>query len=94
LGVDVAETPLTWHRDIQGAARGVVLMETSVAAVRKLPVREAAAFLGLSKSYLDKKRLDGGGPPYLKLGRRVLYDVADLEVWAANHKRLHTSESP
>ena len=67
-------------------------MEASVAAIRKLPVREAAAFLGVSKSYFDKKRLDGGGPAYLKLGRRVLYDLADLEIWAASRKRRHTSE--
>ncbi len=67
-------------------------MEESVAANRKLHVLEAAAFLGLSKSYLDKKRLDGGGPAYLKLGRRVVYDLADLEIWAASRKRQHTSE--
>ena len=29
----------------------------------------------------------------MKLGRRVLYDLRDLEAWAAERKRNHTSES-
>jgi predicted DNA-binding transcriptional regulator AlpA len=59
---------------------------------RKLKVQEAARFLGLSVSTLNKLRLSGNGPPYMKLGRRVLYDLRDLEAWAAERKRNHTSE--
>jgi excisionase family DNA binding protein len=59
---------------------------------RKLSVQEAANFLGLSVSTLNKLRLTGTGPPYMKLGRRVLYDLHDLEAWAASRKRSHTSE--
>jgi len=58
----------------------------------KLNVSEAATSLGVSKSWLDKKRLDGGGPEYHKFGRRVLYDVNDIQLWAARNKRRHTSE--
>jgi hypothetical protein len=57
----------------------------------KLSVRDAAAHLNVSKSWLDKRRLDGNGPRYLKMGRRVAYDVADLELFAASMKRQHTS---
>jgi hypothetical protein len=39
---------------------------------RFLTVREAAAHLKLSKSLLDKLRLTGGGPAYLKLARAAL----------------------
>jgi predicted DNA-binding transcriptional regulator AlpA len=60
---------------------------------RKLSVQEAAHFLGLSVSTLNKLRLTGAGPPYMKLGRRVLYDLRDLEEWAASRKRNHTSDS-
>jgi predicted DNA-binding transcriptional regulator AlpA len=60
---------------------------------RKLTVRETAAYLSVSKSWLDKRRLDGNGPAYLKLGRRVVYDIIDLENWAASNRRRHTSES-
>lgn len=60
---------------------------------RKLSVVEAARHLGLSKSLLDKLRLTGGGPAYLKLGpRRVVYDLADLEQWATERRRRSTSE--
>jgi excisionase family DNA binding protein len=58
---------------------------------RKLNVREAAAYLGLSPSTLNKLRL-ASGPRYLKLGRRVLYDLRELEAWAAKNTRDHTSQ--
>ena len=60
---------------------------------RKLPVSEAAQFTGLSKSTLDKLRVSGGGPIYLQLGRRVLYDVADLEAWLISKRRSSTSDN-
>jgi predicted DNA-binding transcriptional regulator AlpA len=61
---------------------------------RLLSVPEAARSLGLSASTLNKLRLSGDGPLYMKLGRRVLYDLRDLEAWARERKRSHTSESP
>jgi len=67
-------------------------MQKIDAPTRKLPVQEAANFLGLSKSWLDKRRLFGGGPHYLKLGRRVVYDLRDLENWAIGKKRRNTSQ--
>ncbi len=69
-------------------------MEKIDSPTRKLAVPEAARFLGLSKSWLDKRRLEGGdGPAYLKLGRRVVYDLKDLEKWASSNRRKHTSET-
>jgi predicted DNA-binding transcriptional regulator AlpA len=68
------------------------LMPTVELSNRKLSVRETAAYLCVSKSWLDKRRLDGNGPTYLKLGRRVVYDLSDLESWAASNRRHHTSE--
>lgn len=58
---------------------------------RKLCVREAARYLGVSKSLLDKRRLTGSGPEYMKIGRRVTYDLRDLEAYAASAKRKNTS---
>ena len=53
----------------------------------------AASFLGLSISTLAKMRLRGDGPPFAKLGKRVvLYDLKDLEDWVENRKRQSTSE--
>lgn len=43
----------------------------------------ASAYTGLSRSTLEKLRVFGGGPPYLKLGRAVRYRPADLDSWLA-----------
>jgi hypothetical protein len=57
----------------------------------KMLVAEAAAFLRCSKSFLNKKRLDGSGPPFIKLGKKILYDQKDLELWTASKKRQRTA---
>lgn len=49
--------------------------------------------LGLTRRALQNMRWRGGGPRYVKLGRRVLYDRADLEAWIQQNKRGDTSES-
>ena len=62
-------------------------------ARRLLSVREAAAYLGVSKSWLDKQRLVGGFVRYVKIGRRVGYDIVDLDAAAQKAKRRSTSEA-
>ncbi len=54
--------------------------------------RRAAELLGMSRRTLEKWRGEGSGPPFLKLGRRVLYSVADLEAWVRSRRRQSTSE--
>jgi predicted DNA-binding transcriptional regulator AlpA len=53
---------------------------------------EAADYLGLSASTMEKMRLRGNGPRYAKLGRLVVYAIADLEAWVDTRKRLSTLE--
>ena len=53
----------------------------------------AAARLGLSKSTLAKLRMRGDGPRFVKFGRAVRYDPADLDEFAASRRRLSTSDS-
>lgn len=52
--------------------------------------KQAAAYLGLSKSTLDKLRCFGGGPRFYKFGRAVIYDVTDLDAWKAERSRSST----
>lgn len=59
---------------------------------RKLRTREAAAYTGLAKSTLEKLRVRGGGAPYMRVGRVVVYDQDDLDRWLAAHKRRSTSD--
>jgi len=42
---------------------------------------QAAAHLGLSKSTLEKMRIEGRGPRYLKLGGRCFYRRSDLDAY-------------
>jgi hypothetical protein len=58
---------------------------------RRVGTQEAAAYCRLSPRTLEKWRLLGGGPPFLKLGRRVLYDLRDLDHWLAECRRSSTS---
>jgi predicted DNA-binding transcriptional regulator AlpA len=67
-----------------------IIMKTLETSARKLRVTEAAAFLSVSKSWLDKKRITGDGPAYIKAGRRVVYDLSDLDAWAASNRRHRT----
>ncbi len=60
-----------------------------------LPINtaEAAKRLGLAKSTLDKARLTGTGPPYVRvLGGRIRYRPADLEAWLEARLVHSTSE--
>lgn len=52
---------------------------------------DAARYLGISKSMLEKLRLTGEGPRFAKLGKVVVYDVADLDAWIEARKRTSTS---
>jgi excisionase family DNA binding protein len=58
-----------------------------------LTPKEAAACLRVSRSYLDKLRVYGGGPKFLRFGtRKILYRKSDLDLWAAARCFGSTSE--
>ncbi|WP_247713158.1 helix-turn-helix transcriptional regulator [Qipengyuania polymorpha] len=52
---------------------------------------EAARYLGVSESLLEKLRVAGDGPLYSKIGRAVLYRKASLDSWIVEQERRHTS---
>lgn len=56
-----------------------ITVATEVA--NRMRTADAAAYLGLSVSTLDKHRSSGTGPRYLKLGGRVFYRRADLDAY-------------
>ena len=53
----------------------------------------AARLVGLSESTLAKLRLNGNGPIYCKLGRRVVYRPVDLEQWLQSRTARDTSDA-
>jgi predicted DNA-binding transcriptional regulator AlpA len=53
----------------------------------------AAKYVGLAESTLEKYRLTGGGPRFVRLGVRAIgYDVQDLDAWIDAQKRSSTSD--
>jgi len=58
----------------------------------RLRTKDAASYIGLSKSTLEKMRVTGGGPVYSALGRTVVYEVGDLDAFVEARKRHSTSE--
>ena len=63
-----------------------------ILAPQRLRTREAAAYLGLSPRTLESWRVRGCGPPFLKLGGTVQYDIGDLEQYVADNRRRSTSD--
>jgi excisionase family DNA binding protein len=53
---------------------------------------EAASYLRLAKPTLEKLRLTGKGPRFLKLGRAVRYERKSLNDWIAARSVASTSE--
>ena len=53
---------------------------------------EAAKLLRHTERTLEKWRVRGEGPPFLKIGRRVLYDRAAVIAWARSRQRTSTSD--
>ena len=52
----------------------------------------AADILDVSESYLNKLRMSGGGPDYVKFNGRVKYVLPKLVPWALAHLRRSTSD--
>ena len=56
--------------------------ERTFPARRILRTQDAAAYVGLSPSTIEKMRCYGGGPKFIRLGGRAIgYDIADLDRW-------------
>lgn len=63
---------------------------------RLIRVREAAEYLGVSASHLNKLRCWGGGPEFIRIGVNrgaIRYRVADLRTWVESKRRRSTSDA-
>jgi predicted DNA-binding transcriptional regulator AlpA len=62
-------------------------------AQRCLRTPDAAVYVGLSPSTLEKLRLNGNGPVYQKAGPKiVVYRLEDLDAWLSARRRRSTSD--
>ena len=55
---------------------------------------DAQAYTKFAASTLEKYRTYGGGPPFAKRGRKVLYRRSDVDAWLAETVVASTSELP
>ena len=51
-----------------------------------LTSRQAAEYLGLTKRFLERRRLVRQGPPFVRISKRcVRYRRSDLDEWIQKH---------
>ena len=61
---------------------------------RLLSEKKAAEIIGLSEAWFQRKRWQGGGIPYVKIGRAVRYRESDLTAFIDAHAGIQsTSQS-
>jgi predicted DNA-binding transcriptional regulator AlpA len=53
---------------------------------------DTAARLSMKPQTLAKMRWSGDSPPFVKIGRRVFYDDAEVDTWIALRRRRSTSD--
>lgn len=76
---ETAVVPINRHARRSQAA-GAELLPTGLSPA--LDTAQAAAYTGLAEKTLEGLRSKGGGPRFLRYGRKaVRYLVADLDAW-------------
>lgn len=84
--------PKVSQGESQQSGVGNILAATPKGFSRRLHRKQAAEFLGVSLSWLDKARISGLGPVFVTMGGRVLYDSRDLEAFIDGNRHISTSE--
>ena len=57
-----------------------------------LTTEQAAWLLGISRKTLERMRVEGRGPKFVKIGRCVRYRQHDLLTWISTNTHQSTSE--
>ncbi len=66
--------------------------QTDLTKKDRLNNEEAAQYLGLKAATLNKWRVYGEGPPFIKVGRLVRYRRTDLDAYLSRRLVQSTSE--
>ena len=61
-------------------------------ADRLIPARCLPRYLGVSAPTLERWRMQGTGPKFVKAGRRVFYRVRDVQAWLQTCQRASTMD--
>ncbi len=82
--VDVTDIRLGWQEIEKKRHASIARLLNSV---------EVAERLRISHQRIRALRMEGGGPPFIKIGYLVRYRVEDVEAWIASRARRCTAES-
>jgi hypothetical protein len=58
-----------------------------------LDTRGAAKYLGLGITTLEKRRIAGAEPRFIRLGRSIRYRLSELNSFLENNVRVSTSDT-
>lgn len=58
-----------------------------------LTQQDLCTYLGKSGAWAERARLEGNGPPFVKIGRSVRYRAVDVEDWIQSRMRRQTAAS-
>ena len=85
----VAELPRKRRAKIPPPQQKTSSASSTVVYTDFMTTREAAAYLKLSRQFLEGARYrgDGSGPAYIKVGRAVRYRRSVLDLWMDAHDR-------
>ena len=62
--------------------------------MQNLTPRAAAAYIGLAPATLAKIRCrSNDGPPFMRLGRKIVYAQADLDAWLEARRATSTADA-
>lgn len=76
------------RREVQAAVGALV----SEPPREVLTTEDASAYLGTSRAFLERARVEGGGPVYAKFGHLVRYRREDLDDWLRGRVITSTSD--
>jgi hypothetical protein len=66
---------------------------TPMSTIIHLTPRETAKHLRVTERTLERRRLIGDGPPYVKIGASIRYPLRELEKWLEERTQCSTSET-
>lgn len=75
------------------ALRKYMRAPTPMSTIVLLTPRETAKHLRTTERTLERRRLTGDGPPYVKIGALIRYPLSELEKWLAGRLQRSTSET-
>ena len=92
MSISAAGSPedQVFHRDASLLRRSSGRQDA--ARARHVTTAEAAEYLGLSESYLNKARHFGTGPAYVRFGRAIRYSRDALDDWAEQRTTTSTRD--